>query len=98
MMSLRPVIAERLSARQLIVRCGGAYVRVYMYVSRLGMQFRGPPGGKRVFKMASPPVTRILTCTSGARRIRDLDKSITSFYQGWLTTAPTRFEFRVVSV
>ena len=32
-------------------------------------------------------------CTSDARRIRDLDKSITSFYPGRLTTAPTRLEF-----
>ena len=45
-------------------------------------------------------------CTSGARRIRDLDKSITSvyqepitrvmgscFYSDRLTTAPTRIEF-----
>ena len=32
-------------------------------------------------------------CISDARRIRDLDKSITSFYPGRLTTAPTRLEF-----
>ena len=32
-------------------------------------------------------------CTSDARRIRDLDKPITSFYPGRLTTAPTRLEF-----
>ena len=32
-------------------------------------------------------------CTSDARRIRDLDKSITSFYPGRLTTALTRLEF-----
>ena len=32
-----------------------------MYVSRLGMQFRGAPGGKRMFKMASPPVIRVVT-------------------------------------
>ena len=30
-------------------------------MSCLGMQFRGPPGGKHVFKMASSPVTRIQT-------------------------------------
>ena len=32
-------------------------------------------------------------CSSDARRIRDLDKLITSFYPGRLTTAPTRLEF-----
>ena len=56
------IIAERLSARQIIVQCGAeisASVDVYMYVSRLGMQFREPPGGKRVFQMTSPPVTRV---------------------------------------
>ena len=31
-------------------------------------------------------------CTSDARRIGDLDKSITSFYPGRFTTAPTRLE------
>ena len=31
-------------------------------------------------------------CTSGARKIRDLDKSITSFYPGRLTAAPTQLE------
>ena len=32
-------------------------------------------------------------CTFDARRIRDLDKSITYFYPGRLTTAPTQLEF-----
>ena len=42
-----------------------------------------------MFKMASYQLHGCHLCTSGARRIRDLDKLITSFYPGRLTTTPT---------
>ena len=63
------------------------YVYIYMSVTL------SAPGGKHVFKMASYQLHGCHLCTSGVRRIRDQDKSMTSFCPGRLTTAPTRLEF-----
>ena len=94
------IIAECLSARQLILHRISPSVCLYVCVtlrnvmlrnanvSRLGMQFYC----KRVFKMASYQSHGCRLCTFGARRTRDQDKSFTSFYPGRLTTAPTRLE------
>ena len=55
---------------------------------------RGPPGGASTCSRWHPgQLHECRLCTSGARRIRDLDRSITSFYPGRLTTAPTRLGF-----
>ena len=68
------------------------YICVYIYACN-AFGPGGYPGGKHVFKMASYQLHRRRLCTSGAQRSRDLEKSITSFYPGRLTTAPTRLEF-----
>ena len=128
------MIAERLSAKQLIVQCGLksqlAYIYIYIYIcaqlpSRLGMQLNlrlrslyvlllclyvpytccyyscnetlpAPGlsrGGSACSRWRPDELHGCRLCTSDTRRIRDLDKSITSFYPGRLTTAPTRLEF-----
>ena len=120
------IIAERLSARQLIVQCGLKSQLAYIYIcaqlpSRLGMQLNlrlrslyvlllclyvpytccyyscnvtlPAPGGSAYSRWRPDELHGCRLCTSDARRIRDLDKSITSFYPGRLTTAPTRLEF-----
>ena len=128
------IIAERLSARQLIVQCGLksqlAYIYTYIYIcaqlpSRLGMQLNlrlrsyyalllclyvpytccfyicnemlPAPGATRGASTHSrwrpDKLHGCRLCTSDARNLRDLDKSITSFYPGRLTTAPPRLEF-----
>ena len=51
------------------------------------------PADKYVFNMASYQLHGGLLCTSGAQRIRDQDKSITSFYPGRLIIAPTQLVF-----
>ena len=66
---------------------------MYMYVSRLGMQFRGPPGGQARVQDGVPTSYTDTDFALLAQRIGDLDKSITSFYHDWLTTAPTLLEF-----
>ena len=123
-------IAERLSARQLIVQCGLKSQLAYIYIyicaqlpSRLGMQLNlrlrslymyvlllclyvpytccyyscnvtlPAPGRSACSRWRPDELHGCRLCTSDARRIRDLDKSITSFYPGRLTTAPTRLEF-----
>ena len=63
---------------------------MYKYVCNA---FGGYPGGKHVFKMVSYQLHGCRLCTSGARRVGDLYKSINSFYPGRLTTAPTQLEF-----
>ena len=60
---------------------------ISMYVTLL------VPGGKHVFKIVSYQLHGCCLCTSGARRIRDVDKSIALFYPGRLTTAPTQLKF-----
>ena len=52
----------------------------------------GAPGGQAHVQDGVPTSYTDTDFALLARRIRDLDKSITSFYQGWLTTA-TRLEF-----
>ena len=126
---VKAIIAERLSARQLIVQCGLksqlAYIYIYICASRLGMQLNlrlrslyvlllclyvpytrcyyscdetlpapgAPRGASACSRWRPDELHGCRLCTSDARRIRDLDKSITSFYPGRLTTAPTRLEF-----
>ena len=126
------IIAERLSARQLIVQCGLKSQLAYIYIyicaqlpSRLGMQLNlrlrslyalllclyvpytscyyscnetlpapgAPRGASACSRWRPDELHGCRLCTSDARRNSDLDKSITSFYPGRLTTAPTRLEF-----
>ena len=126
------IVAERLSARQLIVQCGLKSQLAYIYIyicaqlpSRLGMQLKlrlrslyvlllclyvlytccyyscnetlpapgAPRGASACSRWRPDELHGCRLCTSDARRNSDLDKSITSFYQGRLTTAPTRLEF-----
>ena len=127
-----PIIAECLSARQLIVQCRLksqlAYIYIYIcaqLLSRLGMQLNlrlrslyvlllclyvpytscyyscnetlpapgAPRGASACSRWRPDELHGCCLCTSDARRNSDLDKSITSFYPGRLTTAPTRLEF-----
>ena len=67
------------------------YIYISMSVTLSAPGGGGGGGGKHMFKMAFYQLHGCRLCTSGARRIRDQDKSITSFYPGRLTTAPTRF-------
>ena len=124
----RHIVAERLSARQLIVQCGLKSQLAYIYIyicaqlpSCLGMQLNlrlrslyalllclyvpytrcyyscnemlpapgAPRGASACSRWRPDELHGCRLCTSDARRIRDLDKSITSFYPGRLTTAPT---------
>ena len=68
---------------------------IYIYVCNAFGPGGHPGGGgrKHLFKMASYQLHGCHLCTSGTRRSIDLEKSITSFYPGRLTTAPTRSEF-----
>ena len=69
---------------------------VYTLLLHLKRNASGPgdPGGASTCSKWRPD--ELYGCrlyTSDARKIRDLDKSITSFYPGRLTTAPTRLAF-----
>ena len=153
------IIAERLSAKQLIVQCGLKSQLAYIYMCATSVTLRnaikslvtfrirvvttavtkrlrprGHPGGRgQALRLRSLYVLLLCRyvpytccyyscnqtlpapgaprgasgcsrwrpdelhgcrlCTSDARRNSDLDKSITSFYTGRLTTAPTRLQF-----
>ena len=64
----------------ILYTCQSDYPRyIYISMSCYVCNAFGPgghPGGKHVFKMASYQLHGWRLCTSGARRIRDLDKSI----------------------
>ena len=73
-----------------------AYVYIYyMYICvTLRNTISGAPRGQAYVQDGVPTSYTDTDFALLVRRIRDLDKSITSFsYQGWLTTAPTRLEF-----
>ena len=70
-----------------------AYVYIYTYVSRFRNAISGAPGGQARVQDGVPTSYTDTDFVLLVRRIRDLDKSITSFYQGLLTTAPTQLEF-----
>ena len=66
-----------------------------MYIS-MSVTLSGPGAtweARKCSYMASYQLHGCHLCTSGARRIRDQDKSITSLYPDTLTTAPTQLEF-----
>ena len=80
----------RLGTLYVLVLCLNVPYTCCYYSCNKTFPVRGAPqGASECSRWRPDELHGCRLCTSDARRIRDLDKSITSFYPGKLTTAPT---------
>ena len=92
--TLRNAIKSRLCTLYVLVLCLNVPYTCCYYSCNKTLPVPGAPrGASECSRWRPDELHGCRLCTSDARRIRDLDKSITSFYPGRLTTAPTRLEF-----